>query len=278
MDSFGVLNRITFCQANGKRWIFISVLGFVFILGLAILISSIAYLHNYNKDENVQESTVSSQHASLKHAAPKSLERTSAFRKPSVGDRCSSNVNCPDNAVCDGGTCACNGTYLVSGKVCHNVTNLALGKTVFASSNFFGAYTNKGWQNVVDGRTRVADFNLLFHTSFELYPWLTVTLGRLSIVKSITIYNRIHGNGRWLHDVETRVGNSSDWAQMSTCGTFVGPSMTGGVHIMECRKLLYGMFVTVKIVKPNHITGDPNASGGRNCLVLEEVVIAGIVV
>jgi hypothetical protein len=41
------------------------------------------------------------------------------FLEPSVGDRCSSDVNCPENAVCDGGTCACSGTYLARGKVCH---------------------------------------------------------------------------------------------------------------------------------------------------------------
>jgi hypothetical protein len=65
---------------------------------------------------------------------------------------------------------------------------------------------------------------------------------------------------------------------MSICGSFVGPSFTGGVHIIECGKLLYGTFVTVKIVQPNIITNDYNARGGKNCLVLEELVIAGIVV
>jgi hypothetical protein len=72
---------------------------------------------------------------------------------------------------------------------------LALGKTVFASSNFRGD-TSEGWQNAVDGRTRVATIDLLFHTGFELYPWLTITLGKLSVVKSVTLYNRIHGNGK----------------------------------------------------------------------------------
>ncbi|XP_048743261.1 uncharacterized protein LOC125656712 [Ostrea edulis] len=161
---------------------------------------------------------------------------------------------------------------------CITVTNLALGKAVFASSYFEYYFTIESWQNVVDGQTRVSDAGLLFHTDFELYPWLTVTLEGQSIVKSITLYNRSDRNGEWLHGVETRVGNSTDWAQMSTCGTFVGPSVTGGVHVIKCGKLLYGMFVTVKIVKPNYITNDPNASGGKNCLVLEEVVIAGIVV
>jgi hypothetical protein len=65
---------------------------------------------------------------------------------------------------------------------------------------------------------------------------------------------------------------------MTTCGTFVGPSVTGGVHVVECGKLLYGMFVTLKIVKPNYITDVPEASGGKNSLVLEEVAITGIVV
>ncbi|XP_055999385.1 uncharacterized protein LOC130047822, partial [Ostrea edulis] len=148
------------------------------------------------------------------------------------------------------------------------VTNLALGKPVSGSS--LDQRFKVKFEYAVDGRTRVTDPNLLFHTSFELYPWLTVALGRLSIVKSITIYNRNDGHGEWLHGVETRVGNTIDWAQMSTCGTFVGPSVTGGVHVIECEKLLYGMFVTVKIVKQNNMDG-------KNYLVLEEVVIAGIV-
>jgi hypothetical protein len=65
---------------------------------------------------------------------------------------------------------------------------------------------------------------------------------------------------------------------MLTCGTFVRPSVTGGVHVVECGKLLYGMFVTLKIVQPNYITDVPAASNGNNTLVLEEVVITGIVV
>jgi hypothetical protein len=74
---------------------------------------------------------------------------------------------------------------------------LALGKAVFASSNQNGDYSNKGFQNVVDGRTGVTDFKLLFHTSYELYPWMTITLGRLSIVKSVTIYNRVDNHGKF---------------------------------------------------------------------------------
>ncbi|XP_048743257.2 uncharacterized protein LOC125656707, partial [Ostrea edulis] len=152
------------------------------------------------------------------------------------------------------------------------VTNLALGKPVSGSS-LLQRY-NVAWEYAIDGRTHS---NLLFHTGYELYPWLTVTLGGLSIVKSMTLYNRNDENGHWLHNVETRVGITTYWAQMSTCGTFVGPSVTGGVHVIKCGKLLYGMFVTVKIVKPNYITGNFHASGGKNSMVLEEVVIAGIV-
>jgi hypothetical protein len=47
---------------------------------------------------------------------------------------------------------------------------------------------------------------------------------------------------------------------------------------MECGHLLYGMFVTVKIVEKNYILDDPNADGGINNLTLAEIVIAGIVV
>jgi hypothetical protein len=63
---------------------------------------------------------------------------------------------------------------------------------------------------------------------------------------------------------------------MATCGTFIGPSVTGGVHIVDCRKPVYGVFVTMKIVVPNHITDRPDAAGGKNALVLAEVDIAGI--
>jgi hypothetical protein len=47
---------------------------------------------------------------------------------------------------------------------------------------------------------------------------------------------------------------------------------------MECAQLTYGTLVTVKIIVKNYITDDLNAIGGRNCLALGEVVIAGIVV
>jgi hypothetical protein len=74
------------------------------------------------------------------------------------------------------------------------VTNLALGKEVLGSSTGEGG---QHWGNAVDGRTHVTNFYLLFHTSFELYPWLTVTLERLSIVKSVTLYNRADGYGKF---------------------------------------------------------------------------------
>jgi hypothetical protein len=74
------------------------------------------------------------------------------------------------------------------------VTNLALGKEVLGSSTGAGG---QPWGNAVDGRTHVTDFTLLFHTSFELYPWMTVTLGRLSIVKSVTLYNRVDDHGKF---------------------------------------------------------------------------------
>lgn len=139
-----------------------------------------------------------------------------------------------------------------------------------------GRKATEGWENAVDGRTKVRDFNLIFHTGFELYPWLSIALGGVGLVKNITLYNRIDNYGRWLHDVETRVGNSSDWSKMSTCGTFVGPSKTGQIHTIECGTLLAGTIVTAKIVKPNYIKDNPSARGGRNSLVLEEVVVEGI--
>ncbi|XP_062599671.1 uncharacterized protein LOC134261231 [Saccostrea cucullata] len=190
---------------------------------------------------------------------------------------CSSSDSCPDGAVCKEGVCSCNETYLNYKDVCRKVTNLALEKTVSASSTYFSE-NNRRWENAVDGRTRVKNHMLLFHTGYELFPWLSIYLGtELCVVKSIILFNRIDNHGRWLHDVETRVGNTSNWSQMSTCGTFIGPSKTGEIHIIECKTLLYGKYVTVKIVKPNYITDDYAARGGKNALVLEEVVVNGIV-
>jgi hypothetical protein len=65
---------------------------------------------------------------------------------------------------------------------------------------------------------------------------------------------------------------------MNHCATYVGPSVTGAIHVMECAQLISETFVTVKIVKKNYITEDSNASGGKNALMFGEVVINGIVV
>ncbi|XP_062596790.1 uncharacterized protein LOC134258272 [Saccostrea cucullata] len=157
------------------------------------------------------------------------------------------------------------------------VVNLALGKTVSGSSLFpFPPYSNVS--HAVDGRTEFTDISLLFHTDFELYPWLTVDLGTLSIVKNVILYTRSDDHGRWLHSVEIRAGNSSIWSEMNICGTFLGPSQTGEIHTIECetRPLLYGSYVTVKIVRPNYITDDPMAFGGRNALCLREIVVNGL--
>jgi hypothetical protein len=75
------------------------------------------------------------------------------------------------------------------------VTNLALGKEVVGSS-VFKLLQSKSWENAVDGQTHVTDWKLLFVTDYELYPWLTVNLGRLSIVKSVTLYNRADDHGK----------------------------------------------------------------------------------
>jgi hypothetical protein len=76
------------------------------------------------------------------------------------------------------------------------VTNLALGKKVVGSSLFRIFQSNESWQNAVDGQTQVTDVNVLFHTEYELYPWLTVILERLSLVKSVTLYNRADNHGK----------------------------------------------------------------------------------
>lgn len=61
-----------------------------------------------------------------------------------------------------------------------------------------GRKATEGWENAVDGRTKVRDFNLIFHTGFELYPWLSIALGGVGLVKNITLYNRIDNYGNSL--------------------------------------------------------------------------------
>jgi hypothetical protein len=70
MDSFRALNGRNVCQASGKRCIFICVLGTVIVIGLAIVIFSISYLHNNEEDGNAQESIVSL-HQELNHSVVK---------------------------------------------------------------------------------------------------------------------------------------------------------------------------------------------------------------
>lgn len=83
--------------------------------------------------------------------------------------------------------------------------------------------------------------------------------------------------GDWIHNLEIRVGNSSVWTEMTTCGTYPGPSETGAIITIECRPSRYGRYVTLKIVLLNyHITDDSNANNGNNVLILEEVVVNGL--
>ncbi|XP_055999401.1 uncharacterized protein LOC125655298 [Ostrea edulis] len=84
--------------------------------------------------------------------------------------------------------------------------------------------------------------------------------------------------GRWLHNVEIRVGNPFTWSEMELCGLFVGPSQTGKVHTIECGTLLYGTYVTAKMVELNYISDDLVTSVGKDILVLEEIVVNGLFV
>ena len=61
-----------------------------------------------------------------------------------------------------------------------------------------------------------------------------------------------HVTGRWIHSVEIRVGNSAVWSEMTTCGTYPGPSETGAIITIECRPSSYGRYVTLKIVLLNY--------------------------
>jgi hypothetical protein len=76
------------------------------------------------------------------------------------------------------------------------VTNLALGKEVVGSSVWLNHQYDNLWRKAVDGQTHVTEVNQFFVTNYELHPWLTVKLGRLSIVKSVTLYNRNDDHGK----------------------------------------------------------------------------------
>lgn len=280
MDSFNeVLEKGPYRQISTRQWVFIVTIGLLLVLGVAILISSVIFLHATKDGEPDRCTGPWNQRLQQSNQGLSSLETnptTPASGRPLLGDPCSGDGSCPENSVCSSGECSCNRTYMEHHGKCYKVLNVALGKPVFGSSNFYNRIASEGWENAVDGRTKVRDFKLLFHTGFELYPWLSIALGGVALVKNITLYNRVDNYGRWLHDVEARVGNSSDWSKLSTCGTFVGPSKTGQSHAIECGTLLPGTIVTAKIVKPNYIQDNPAAQGGKNCLVLEEVVVEGI--
>lgn len=280
MESFhGVLENRLYRHISARQWVLIVTIGLLLVLGVGILISSVTFLHATNNGEPDRCTGPWKQRLQESNQGLPGLEAnptTSAYGGSSLGDSCSEDDSCPENSVCESGQCSCNLTYFAHNGKCYKVLNLAIGKAVFGSSTFYNRMASEGWENAVDGRTKVRDFNLLFHTGFELYPWLSIALGGVGLVKNITLYNRVDNHGRWLHDVETRVGNSSDWSKMSTCGTFVGPSKTGQIHTIECGTLLAGTIVTAKIVKPNYIKDDTAARGGRNALVLEEVVVEGI--
>nr|XP_034306246.1 uncharacterized protein LOC117682554 [Crassostrea gigas] len=155
--------------------------------------------------------------------------------------------------------------------------NLSLNKSVTASSNFMDHSSYQvelKWSYLVDG---ITDAPGKFATFFEPYPWATIDLARYSIIKNVIIFNRVDDHGDWIHNLEIRVGNSSVWTEMTTCGTYPGPSETGAIITIECRPSRYGRYVTLKIVLLNyHITDDSNANNGNNVLILEEVVVNGL--
>ncbi|XP_052676245.1 uncharacterized protein LOC128157693 [Crassostrea angulata] len=156
--------------------------------------------------------------------------------------------------------------------------NLSLNKSVTASSNFIDHQTydvELKWSYLVDGITNAPG---KFATYYEPYPWATIDLARYSIIKNVIIFNRVDDHGDWIHNLEIRVGNSSVWTEMTTCGTYPGPSETGDIIVVDCRPSRYGRYVTLKIVQLNFITDDSNANNGNNVLVLEEVVVNGLYV
>lgn len=118
--------------------------------------------------------------------------------------------------------------------------NLSLNKSVTASSNVMDHYLYQvdfKWSFLVDGITSAPG---KYATYYEHYPLATIDLARYSIIKNVIIFNHVDDYGDWIHNIEIRVGNSSVWSEMTTCGTYPEPSETGlylplnaDHHVME---------------------------------------------
>ncbi|XP_052680596.1 uncharacterized protein LOC128161359 isoform X2 [Crassostrea angulata] len=125
MESFhGVLENRLYRQMSGRQWVFIVTIGLLLVLGLAILISSVTFLHASNNGESdrgagpwkhmLQQSNQERPCLEANHITP-------AINGSWLGDSCSGDDSCPENSVCESGQCSCNLTYMYfanSGK-CH---------------------------------------------------------------------------------------------------------------------------------------------------------------
>ena len=87
-----------------------------------------------------------------------------------------------------------------------------------------------------------------FHSKQEDNPWLRIQLNRKETITSVTIRNPLHCCGERLENLEVRAGTKNDNTN-EIVGTFAGPGVTGGRHVVRFTKPVVADFLTFQLKK-----------------------------
>ena len=96
--------------------------------------------------------------------------------------------------------------------------------------------------------TDVAVSTGFFHSERENNPWLRIQLSRKETITSVTIRNRLDCCGERLENLEVRAGTKKDNTN-EIVGTFAGPGVTGGKHVVQFTKPVLADFLTFQLKK-----------------------------
>ena len=94
--------------------------------------------------------------------------------------------------------------------------------------------------------------NNFFHSKKEDNPWLRIQLNRKETITSVTVRNRLDCCGKQLENLEVRAGTKNDTTN-EIVGTFEGPGVTGGRHVVQFIKSVVADFLTFQLMKKNGI-------------------------
>ncbi|VDI62272.1 Hypothetical predicted protein [Mytilus galloprovincialis] len=97
--------------------------------------------------------------------------------------------------------------------------------------------------SAVDG-----DLSTIFHTNHDKTPYWWVDLGGSFSVQHVEIWNRAHGYGRRLHDLDITVGPTL--SEMKLCTYYKGPASDGEHLILTCSKTIKGRYVKLALRGP----------------------------